>query len=274
MRVTRNLPAFQGVAANSTARCELPPGRRYHSVDLAIGTLANVGEIRVLVNGQQIHRYTAAQLDALNQFKGLTAAGATSSVLRIMFDRYGMWSPQQSEATALNTGVADGRGLTITSLSIECDIGGTTTTISGTSETSFSQAVEQHIFLYRRTFTESLISGENQIDSLPYQSSRELAVEQIAFIPSANDFASLKIEKNNTIEFERSKALNERIQSDGSGLMARVPQSGYVIVDRTERGSAINAIPLQDATDFRVRATTTGAMTATIIYDTLGALQG
>jgi len=274
-RVTRDLPPFQGVAANSTARVELPIGRRYHSVDLAIGTLANVGEIRVIANGQTIQRYTAAQLNALNQFDGMTAAGATTSLLRIMFDRYDLLSAAFEMGTALNTAIADSAGVAITSLSVECDVGGTTTTISGTSETSFvdpSIGERRHWVRFRSTLVfAGIVTGENQLNDFPRQSQREIEIDQIALIPSANDISSFKVEKNNEIVSERSKALNERIQNDGG---RRSPQSGYIVLDRTERGSGGNGIDLTDASDFRVRVTASGAMTATCIYDTLGYLQG
>jgi len=278
MRTTTNLPPFDGVATNSTAVCELPIGRMIHSIDLALSVLANANEIRVLVNGNIVQRYTAAQLNAMNQYFGYTAAGATSSILRIFFDRPGLANIAYAEQTAIRTGVEDVRGVTVSSVRVEVDIGGTLTTVAGTYESSFNQELPngQHMLRYVQTRVyPGQASGENQIFDLPRGSIREALLDTLFLIPSANDINSFKVFKNEQRVLERSKELNERFQNDGGGNgPSRVPQSGYIAVDWSERGVATNSLSLGDAQQLELRFETSAALDLTALVCTLGMLQG
>jgi len=282
MRLTLPLRNFQGVAAGGVAHVDLPIGRRIHSVDLLYATLTDLEEIRVIVNGNVVQRATAARINTMNQFFGYTAAGATTGILRLFFDRPGISDLPSAQATAFNTAIADQDGVVITSVRIEVDIasGATSPTLEGYYESSFNDGAisgRRHAIRYIMPRTEpSLISGENQLFDLPRGNSTQLALDQLFMWPSANDIGIIEIHKNTNLLFDRTKALNERIQADGNGAgsVVRAPQSSLHVVDRTERGSIVNSIGLSDATTFEVRLTTTGTMSLDLYFVTLGRVQG
>ena len=81
-------------------------------------------EIRVKINGEIRHRYSAAQLDKINRRTGMLAAD-TRKMLTIPFVRRGLKTLEQEVASALFTGSQDQQGRVITSVDIEIDIAGT-----------------------------------------------------------------------------------------------------------------------------------------------------
>lgn len=276
----RRTANFDGVAAGSTARYDFPRGRRYHGIWLEIGTLADIEDIVVKVNGVDIHRYDSADLEALNKYHGLTAAGATSSLLYVPFEEIGYADPKVGELYSINTGVADSQGVVINTLAIECTIasGASSPTLSGRTVSSFNDPMigeREHMILFRRRYTYSgLITGENEIDKLPYGSSRELFFRRATFKPSASSLTSFKVEKNGETIDDLSVALNTRLQADGDVRMKKVAQAGYVVYDRGERGRLANDLALNDANDWRFKLTAAGAMSVTVFYETVGRVQG
>jgi len=70
MKLTRTMPSFEGVAANSTATCRLPLGLTYNQIMLAYGgtsfTPADMTEIRLVANGKPVQRWAGADLDSVN----------------------------------------------------------------------------------------------------------------------------------------------------------------------------------------------------------------
>ena len=74
-------PSFRNVAAGSTAVLELPKNYTYHRVSLVYAedgdladaaTMANIERIRLKINGVIMWEVTAAEMLAINQFKGHT----------------------------------------------------------------------------------------------------------------------------------------------------------------------------------------------------------
>jgi hypothetical protein len=131
------------------------------------------------------------------------------------------------------------------------------------------------MILYRRTFTQSgLIAGENQITVLPYRSRREIMFRRATFIPSTSSISEIKLEVNNEIVSEGAIGAVEYLQQIGDGRNAKVPQSGYEVYDRAYRGRLGNDLPMSGVQDFRFLVTAAGALDATIIYETVGQLQG
>jgi hypothetical protein len=78
----------------------------------------------------------------------------------------------------------------------------------------------------------------------------------------------MQIDRNQYVIFERTKVLNEKVQTDG----VRTPQSGYIVIDKTERGYGGDPIDLVAVSDFRYKFTMTGAATLTILSEYLGRL--
>lgn len=273
---------FQSVVAGSTAYYDFPIGRCFHGIQLAYATLADLEQIRIQVNGNDVMKFTAARLVEMNDYAGLPASASTSGYLYVPFeDITSLFAdPNAAELYSFNTGVADAQGVSINSLRIEVDIasGAASPTLDGLVVSSYVDPMigqREHQILYRRTFTESgLVTGENQISVLPFRSQRELFFRRATFIPSANAISEIKLEINNEIVQEGAIGAIENLQKIGDGRIAKVPQSGYEVFDRADRGRLINDIPMAGVQDFRFLVTATGALNATILYETVGRLQG
>lgn len=281
-RINVRMPAPEGIGAGQTATFKLPIGRRYHALHL-IGSAATSGfdvgdlsEIRVLANAKVIQRFTGAERNAMNVFDGRADAAVDSNnfILTIPFDRYALMTKAGEEETAINTGSVDAAtGKSINSFSIEIDVAASG--FSGAPSLSMyadqSEALPggpgtvPHILRSTRDFAGS---GEYDISDLPRGGDTTRALDRIFFKPSANDISLVKVESDQYTIFERTKALNNRIQVDG----IRVPQNGYYVLDRTEWAYGGDPIPLIGPQDFRYKVTLTGAATLTILSHYLGGL--
>lgn len=281
-RINVRMPAPEGLGAGQTATFKLPIGRRFHALHV-IGSAATSGfgvddlsEIRVLLNAKVVQRFTGAERNAMNLFDGRADAAVDSNnfILTIPFDRYGLMTKAGEEETAINTGSVDPKtGKKIESFTVEIDIAasGFTGAPSLSMYADQSEALEggpgtvPHILRSTRDFAGA---GEYDISDLPRGGETTLALDRIFFKPSANDISLVKIESDQYTIFERTKALNNRIQADG----IRVPQDGYYVVDRTEWAYGGDPIPLVGPQDFRHKVTLTGAATLTLLSCYLGRL--
>lgn len=269
-RIEVRMPAGEGIAAGQTATFKLPIGRRFHELQLAYSgvTLAQLTEMRLFANGKVIHRYSATDRDNLNQFDGRAAA---AGILAIPFDRYKLKTLAGEEETALNTGSADANGVAITSLYLEIDIDAAAVapvlSLTATQSDALPGGPGTVLHIQRHT-RDAAGAGEFDISDLPRGTATSIALNRVIFKPSANDISKVQIDRNQYVIFERSKALNEKVQTDG----VRVPQAGYIVVDKTERGYGGDPIDLVGVSDFRYKLTMTGAATLTILSEYLGRL--
>lgn len=278
-RINVRMPAPEGVGAGQTATFKLPIGRRYHALHLigsasAAFAVTALDEIRVLANAKVIQRYTGAERNSMNKFddRADAATSANGFILTIPFDRFNLMTKAAEEETAINTGVADGNGKAIRSLSIEIDCAsGMHASAALAMYADQSEALPggpgtvPHILRSTRDFAGG---GEYDISDLPRGGETTQALDRIFFKPSANAVSALKVESDQYTIFERTAALNERIQTDG----IRVPQAGYFAWDRTEWGYGGDPVPLVGPQDFRYKPTLSGAMTLTILSCYLGGL--
>lgn len=277
MRVQLNIPNTTAVAAGQTATWDIPIGLRYHAFQLAYSgvTLAQMTQIRLSVNGEVIHRYTGAQRDKLNQYDGRAAAGG---ILTIPLDRFGLYRQDGEELTALRTGIADPKsGASINQCKIEIDIDGAAAapaiTIAATASDNprgVGPGVIQRVLPYSRNFGSS---GVVEWADMPKatEGQKYLVINRTAFF--ASNITYLEISRDNKRIFQRSKALNEKVQLDG----VRVPQSGLLVVDPTEEGYDFEGIQLvqpngQPYSDFRYIPTLSGSENITALVEYLGNL--
>lgn len=270
VRTTLKTQAGEGIAAGQTATFRMPIGKRFHNLMLTYSgaTLAQLTEIRVIANSKVIHRYSATVRDDMNQFDGLAAA---SGVLVIPFDRQGLKSRAGEEETAMNTGVADKNGYKITSLYVEIDIDAAAVGTALSFQAEQSEALDNgpgtvlHILKYTR---DPAGAGDFEISDLTVGKQTSMALNRIWFAPSANDISRLVIERNGYTLFDRTKAMNEVMQTNG----VRTPQAGYHCIDTTEHGYGGSPISLLGMSDYRYRLTMTGACALSIWHETLGLL--
>ena len=269
-RIEVRMPAGEGIAAGQTATFKLPIGRRFHELQATYAgvTLAQMTEIRLFANGKVIHRYSAVDRDKINQFDGRAAA---SGILVIPFDRYNLKTLAGEEETALNTGSLDENGVGITSLYLEIDIAAAASapaiSFNATQSDALGGGAGTILHIQRHT-RDAAGAGEFDVSDLPRGNATSIALNRLIVKPSANDISKVQIDRNQYVIFERTKALNEQVQADG----VRTPQSGYIVVDKTERGYGGDPIDLLGVSDFRYKFTMTGAATLTILSEYLGRL--
>lgn len=257
------MPSFEGVAAGQTATCRLPIGRTYEQLLITYSgaTLAQLNELRIIANGEVIHRVTElSKLDSMNQFEGRAAAGG---VIIFDFNRFNMRTRAGEEFTALGTGQLDDPNK-ITTLSMEVDIDAAAVgpALSAKAVQSAPRAVGQIIKTRQYTYTAGA-AGEFEISDLPKGDS----INKVYF---GNDavigITKLVIERDNFIEFERTAAENSVIQTDG----VRTPQAGYVVYDPTENGNGSENLSTAGVQDLRFRLTLTAAGQVPLTVETIG----
>lgn len=287
MRITVKVPNSNGVAPGQTATWDLPIGRRYHALNIAYsGTtmgLPQMTELRIVANGEVIHRYSAADRDTMNQFDRMAAA---AGILIIKFDRDGLYAQGGEEATAIQTGSPDPKtGVLISSFKLEIDIAGSAVapaiavTAIQSDNVGLLNGVDRRgpgLIRRIRKFSRTLGSaGVNEISDLPKgtEGANYLWLNRTFFV-TANTL-DVEIRRSNFTIFQRTAAVNSRIQANG----VRTAQAGWFCYDPTEEGYdwepvsffQDNGLPYQD---FRYLLNLSGAETVTAYVEYLGRLQG
>jgi hypothetical protein len=278
-KVTTQLPKPEGVAANSTATCRIPVGRRIHALYLNYAhhattqNMTHFTEIRVFANDEVIQRFSGTERDTLNQYDGLPAA---AGVLVIPFDRLGLKTVAGQEETALNTASADENGRMISSMYLEIDIGGAT--IASNDLSLYAKESDKLPggpgtipFIRKEKRNPAGADSDFQISDLVnpgVNAPDKFALNRVTFVPSTGTLSNLRVDRNQYNIFDRPDALNRHIQDSG----VRVPQSGYYTIDSTENGYGGEPIELFGMTDFRYRLNVSAAMTLTCLSEYMGAL--
>ena len=265
---TKKLPSFEGVAAGQTATLRMPIGQSYHKILLAYSgvTLAQMLEMRVVINGDVRHRFTTADtytglnaLDKMNQYMGRAAAAGE---IIIDFERFGLDLRELKELTKVGTGVLDDP-LLISTFSIEIDIDATAAApaLSARAERSPARVVGD--ILQTRLFGYNAPAvGEFEISDLP----KGDLISKIYFGGHiARAYTRLEVEINGSIIFDKTVSEIELIQNDG----IRVPQADFVVYDPSEEGYGDEFLP-SNVSDLRFRLTCTNAGAIPVIMETFG----
>lgn len=281
-KLFKELPRPEGVAAGGTATFRIPTGRRIHALFLEYNynastqNVADFEEIRIYANGQVFQRISGTHRDRLNRHEG---RAASQGVLEIPFDRKGMLTLAGRENTAINTGVADSRGVAITSMYMEIDLNGDMTIapddlrLSALESDAVAGGPGTIPFIRMEQRNPAGESQDFQISDLinpGVNAPDKVALARVTFVPSAGSIRRLKIDRNSYNIFDRSDAMNRTVQ--GYGI--RTPQAGYYSIDSAERGVAGELINLTGITDFRYRLDVSQAMTLNIISEYHGVLPG
>lgn len=254
--LTRRMPSFQGVAAGQTATANLTRGLRFHGLLIPYSgvTLAQMNEIRVIANGKTIMRFTGGDtLDSINQFDGRNAA---SGVLTIDFERYGLRTRAGAELTVIDTTKKpDGDPNAINTLTVEIDIDAAAAAPAfGTIKAKQSGAAAnsnpllKHVRVFGKDPTGA---GEFEISDLPKMG----AINRIIFHSPSAVINGIKLMRDGYEVFDRTKAENEAVQSDG----VRVPQSNFYVVDFSEEGNGDDYLPVKDAQELQIKLDMAGA---------------
>jgi hypothetical protein len=278
-RVDQRMPAAQSVVASQTTTFRLPIGRRYHGLQLiGAGTAfapSDLSEIRVLLNNKVVQRFTGADRDMMNQFDGRAAAAASAAAftLIIPFDRYGILTKAGEEETAVNTGSVDpNSGKSINTFSLEVDVGaGPTGTLTLDLYATTSEQLPGGpgtVPYVLKSVGDFASAAEYDVSDIPRGGVTTQFVDKIFLKPSTSTLENLRVLANSYKVFERTAALNERLQRDG----IRVPQAGVYVIDRTEHGYGGDPFDVRGLDDWRLQFTTGAAMTVTRYTHYLGGL--
>ncbi|MEW8346764.1 MAG: major capsid protein P2 [Candidatus Thiodiazotropha taylori] len=272
MKATKVMPAFNGVAANSTATLNIPIGWTYHGLMLSLGgtfTEQHIDEMRLMGNGKPIMTMSGDQLDIMNQFNGL--AISDGSLLRLPFERHGLKTRDGVEFTAIGTGMplnVDPKDpafnpTPLSTLQLEVDIG------AATNPTLSAKAIQSGksplgTLLKRRKFTFNPSgAGYFDIADLP----KGDVIDKIWIF--SDQLNGVILERNNFRVFERTAAENSMIQTDG----VRVPQTNLFVIDPSETGNGGEWIQ-SNVDDFRLKLDMAAGDTVTVFVDYLGGLLG
>ena len=265
-KLTNRLPSFEGVAAGATATLRMPLGRTYERLNLSYSgvTLAQLKEIRLIGNGKTMMRWVGAELiNVMNKFDRMEAA---AGILVLNFVRHGMMTKIGIEETAIGTGVPANEKfpVTLSTLQLEVDIdpAATAPVLSATS----IETAPQPLGMIRkiRTFNHSpTAAGEYEIANLP----KGDLIARIIF--KTSNLNSLRIERDNRVIFERTKAENELLQKNGK----RTPQDGYFIYDPSEEGYATEALVTANVQDLRFILNMAAADNIQVTVEYLGYLE-
>jgi len=268
LRQTRKMPPFDGFAASSTATLRCPIGLTYHSILVKIDgpTVAQLTELRVLVNGVAMQRYNAAELLKYNVYMG---AATTAEYYHLFFDRIGLLTRTGETLTAYGTGMPDDP-TPIQTMTLEVDIasGATTTDIEAWAiQTAPSAAgVVRKIHKFIRAVA---AAGDLQVSDLPQGdliSSMYWVVPQAS---SALNMNRLRVEVNNFTIFDRTIAANAVIAAQ-YGKRTPLTNQDFTF-DTTEAGYGADAIVTQNISDLRFTGTFVAANTGfSILVEYIG----
>lgn len=271
--IEQRVPSPEGVSAGNTATFKCQIGRQYLELQLEYTgvTLAQIKEIRVMANGKAIHTYSGVERDEMNQYMGMASA-ADDGFLRIPFARSLLKTMAGELETGITTGVADKNGRIITAFNVEIDIDAAAAAPSlkmnatQANPSAGGPGTIMHIKRFRRNLSGA---GEFEISDIPFGGPTTLALNRAFFFEGAGQtIDKVKIERNTRSIWERSKALNERLQKDNK----KVPRAGLVVVDKTERGYGGDLIDLAGYNDFRYLLTSSGQQSVTMLLETFGVL--
>lgn len=265
-KLTTRLPSFEGVTAGATATLRMPIGRTYEKLLISYTgvTLAQMQEIRLVGNGKTIRRYVgAALLNVMNLFDRQNAA---NGLLTLNLSRVGLITKAGREDTLLGTGIAPNEKwpVTITTLQLEIDISADAVgpTLSCKAVQSAPRPLDKILKLRRFGYAPSA-SGEFEIADLP----RGELINRIVF--ESDKITALRVERDNRVIFDRTKAENEDIQSNG----VRTPQSGYFVYDPTEEGYGSEPLITAGVQDLRFILTMSGADQVPVNVEYVGRME-
>lgn len=279
LQLTRRAPGWDGnIVGPNTVTLRLPIGLTYHQVyteyTFNAGALAladAVGEVRVVANGKPIWNIQASELDTYNKYNGRSAAGTIAGGIFIIdFDRYGLRMRGMEEFTSLGTGVSDDP-TPITTLVIELDLKAAVT--SGTLASRLNQSASRTLGLFkklRRYVNAFGGSGTFEIDDFP----KGDAINAVFFGNNANNIDRIRLERDDNVMFDRTAALNSRVQTDG----VRAPQANLFVYDTTEKGNGQDQLLTRNPNgslinDLRWFIDIDGALTVISNVEYIGALE-
>lgn len=240
LKLTRKMPPMEGVNTGETATLQLPIGFTYHTllIDAANLTASEIVRVSVKANGEAIATYKGGEeLDEENQYDQ-RAPFSDDGILVFDFERPKLMTRQARELTVVGTGLPQGEGdgkdpRKIRTLELEVEIASSTASASApkisvraivTPASPSGLLKKVNRFTYNPTST-----GEFEIPDLPRQGD----VNRMIFREDNVAIDRVRIERDQTVAFDRRSKDNERVQGDS---LIRKPMANMWVVDFTEDG--------------------------------------
>lgn len=278
-RRTIQLPAFNGVGLGQTPTLNLPIGDTYHYIMLRAKTTSNnktykdiIESIRLKLNGREVQVWDKVEhLTNINKFCMVPEPSGTESFIKLFLDRVNLRTRAGEEMTSLATGDVygpDGQVLRspIRTATLEVKIKGSG--VAGVELEAFAVVSDAEVFgpLRKiRTFHYPLVAGEITISDLPTLD----LIDRITFV--TDKITKLRIAADQFIVYERSLALHNEIIKD-SDYRQLVP--GYTMIDFSEEGFAVEAMPTVDINDLRFYVEASQAVAnCPVIVEYIGGLE-
>ena len=264
----RTLPSFNGVGAGETPTLSCPVDFTYHQLLLRYGTgtaggpnqaniEAEITEIRLVVNGVVQRVLSAAQLFAINAFKGIPFA---TGMVPIFFAEPWRKEVVGQDALAWPTGDVD-------SFQVEVDIapGATSPTLSAKAIVTLDQRPMGPIVKWKRYRRSPTGAGVFNLHDLP----RDDAYYMIHFFHA--NLTDVDVDVEGADEWGLSAAEAAEVEK----WNGRTQQSGVFTVDFDHTGRTNDVLRMrrpngQRVSSFEIDLTTSAADSITVITETLG----
>lgn len=267
MKTINSLPSFNGVAAGSTATLNLPIIGVYHALRLYFtlgGVAATIAEmaalitgIRVKINGKVQRTYSAAELMALNAFRGIAPVNGH---LPIFFAE--PWRRTAQGEDVLAWGMVG-----VSTFQVEVDIaaGATSPALLAVAEKSSENRSLGAIVKVRKFAFSAAGAGAFNIQTLPKTDN------YFAMHMGTAAISDVEIKVNQVEQVAASRSMVHQMVTEKGW----VPQTGYTHLAFDHTGRVGDILMVKDskgtqAADFRVDLTMTGAANFTLITEVVG----
>jgi len=248
----KELPSFSNVSAGSTAVLQVPLGYSYNAINLEYSgvTLAQLQDIEVRINGKVMQSFVdGVRLQDINKYYD---RNIESGFVTLWFE-----TPEFKEDFVRSTAIGTADVSTF-DVAVNIDAGAAAPVLKGHAIRSNNLPLGA-IVKFKRFSASAAAAGIKEIDNLP----REARIKAIHLFKA--DISQAEIELDSTIFYDPSKTLGAKIQTD----YERVPDTAKMTtVDFTLHGDPMQALLVQNAFDFRLRALcdTAGAFDIVVEY--------
>lgn len=314
-KTSRRMPPWSGVAQGNTATLQLPIGLTYHALYTTLSgiTPSEITQVRLRGDGREIMTMSGDDWDVINRFEGLAPyQQGGAKIIPMYFDRLGLKTRAGTELTAIGTGAPVNLDANnplfnptpLNSLQLEMDLASNAGGKLALQTVAIQSAPRPlGVLRKRRKFNYNFsAAGTYDLSDLP----KGDIIDAIYLKGVAGAIDTVRVITDNFIQFERTKALNDRILSDGmrrnpsldtittnvllgtvnnagtaftdgtnQSILAQrdAPNTEWYVIDTSEFGDGSDGI-VSAVQDFRIQVEIDPASTVEVILDYLGALQG
>ena len=282
-RQFKKLPSFSNVSAGNTATLELPLGLTYDKIHINFSglTLAQMKNLRVVVNGKAIREYKDAQaLQDENKYYG---RNVSATVVDLCFNRDEMKTLPEARSFGLGTSSApypvknaDGSVQMVTppaisNVTISMEIDGAAASPSLTAYAILSNPAPIGFITKVKNYPFIIGAGVTEYDRIVRPETARIAAIHLV---TAATIEKVELEMDSIVMSDMPKTIIEKIQVDNK----RAPQAGRTALDFVLEGDMLQALPMKGVQDLRARVYaadgTASGTPATLVVEYFDGLAG